>query len=168
MMQFVIPVCLLLSASPALAAGRDPFDGVWRYDPAASSGGTAGQTLTISVTGNQETYFTEWTDQAGARTFMAFVVHYDGVPVPVYGYHITPDGVIAAQPITVVARETDNRHRTIEHWVGGRLFRRLERSASPDGHALISELTDFDAAGVVTRRAHLVFAAMPMPAAGHD
>jgi hypothetical protein len=61
----------------------------------------------------------------------------------------------------VVARRTGATRRLIEHLVGGRVVRRLERSLTGDGQSIVSALTDFDADGQQTRTARLVFVKQP-------
>ncbi|WP_395671177.1 hypothetical protein [Phenylobacterium sp.] len=150
-------LAVALAAGPALAADRDPFNGVWTYDAAQSTGGAYKQVLTITVRGDEETYLSDYTLRDGTRNVMGFVARYDGVPVRTTGYRIAPDGTITARPMEVVLRRLDGTRRVLEHKVDGRIVRRLERDSIQGGRAIVSELTDFDAQGQKTNSSRLVF-----------
>jgi phage-related protein len=154
----VLAAALLLPA--ASQAQGDPFNGVWALDAAQSGGGNVRQQLTITVRGEEETYVSDWSGQ-GQRSLLGFVVRYDGVPVATTSFSLSPDGTVKAQPMQVVARRTGATRRLIEHLVGGRVVRRLERSLTGDGQSIVSALTDFDADGQQTRTARLVFVKQP-------
>lgn len=154
-----LSVAALLLSAPAAAAEIDPFTGVWTYDPAQSRGGPGEQVLTITVRGQEETYLSDWSNRQGRRSILAFVVRYDGVPVPATTYNIAPDGTITARPMEVAAKVVDSNHRVIEHRVDGRVVRRLDRSRTADGRVMVSEMTDFNAEGQETNTARLVFVA---------
>ncbi|WP_395673070.1 hypothetical protein [Phenylobacterium sp.] len=152
----------LAAAAPARAADRDPFTGVWTYDPAQSTASSDyTQRLTITVRGDEETYFSEVAGKTGSRSLLSLRVRYDGAPVATHTFNIAPDGTITAVPMEVVARSVDTTHRIVEHRVNGRVVRVLKRAPMDGGRALVSELTDFDAEGRQTRSSRLVFVATP-------
>jgi hypothetical protein len=143
----------------ASAAAADPFDGVWVWQPppgAAPSGNS--QVLTITVRGEEEAYLSEQSMANGSRILLPFVVRYDGKPVSTYVYTISKDGVITTRATDVVSRRLQGQDRVVEHWVAGKKVRELRRSAASDGKSIVSEMTDYDAEGKVTRTARLLFA----------
>jgi len=156
-----IGVVLLMALLPAAvaAAEADPFNGVWSYDVAQSTGSPGKQTLTITVRGEEETYISEWSNDTGRRFLLAFVVRYDGVPVPTTRFIVTPEGTVSALKMEVAARRTGATSRVLEHRVDGRVVRRLERSVGADGRSIISALTDYDSSGKPIAASNLVFVA---------
>ncbi len=156
---FAITVVALATLCLSTVARADPFDGVWVSQPrpgAAPSGNT--QVLTITVRGEEEAYLSEQQMADGSRILLPFVVRYDGKPVSTQVYTISKDGVMTTRATEVVARRLKGHDRVVEHWVGGKKVRELRRTAPADGKSLISDMTDYDAAGEVTRTARLMFA----------
>jgi hypothetical protein len=149
----------ILSAMLAAAAlaGADPFSGHWVLDPAKSPGARGRQELNITVRGEEETYFTEWTLPDGQRNITGYVAPYDDAPHPAYAFTILPSGETRVGEMQVRIRRVDARRRETRHIRDGKVVRLLRREMAEDGRAFVSEMLDADAAGNLTPTARLVF-----------
>src|SRR5262245_12298817 len=80
----ILAACVLVTLSIAARAdtAADPYTGTWILNLAQSGGEQRSQVLTITVTGDQETYRSELTLKNGTKQVTNYTAAYDGKEYP--------------------------------------------------------------------------------------
>jgi hypothetical protein len=156
-------------ATPALivvvaaAVPSDPYTGVWKLNLAKSGGNSRSQVLTISVSGDVETYRSELLLRDGTRQVTNYSAAYDGKEHPSQTLITEPNGTAARKDDTVILRKIDELTRERQWKREGRVIRILRRTLSQDGRTLTSQVIDVDTEGHEHPAGKLVFDKVESP-----
>lgn len=157
-MQTLTTATVVALAIAGFSAQDDLYTGTWILNLAKSGGESRTQTLTIEVTGEQESYRSELVWPNGRRQVTSYAAKYDGKEYPSQTVITERPGVPGStRNDTVVLHKIDERTRE-RHWKqDGRLVRILRRVVSADGKTLTSQVVDVDERGKESVTSTLVF-----------
>lgn len=146
------PLITSLCAALTLAAcatnpSTDLYSGTWVRNLEESGSNARSQVLTVSVTGERETYRSELRLPGETLQVTNYTAAYDGREYPSHTVITEPGRAAVERNDTVILRKID-AHIRERHWKqGGRVVRILRREVSTDGRRLTSRMITVDEQG---------------------